>query len=71
MPLMEEVQIGARALLVIHFTWFGYIAHVSYWGGGGILLVHIKISALMAAIEEGEGGVRNLWFRCKSNFRSL
>ncbi len=29
------VHIGARALLGIKLIWFGYIARLSQWGGGG------------------------------------
>jgi hypothetical protein len=37
--LTGGVHIGARALFDIHFIWFGYIACLSQWGGGGILFV--------------------------------
>ncbi len=29
------VHIGARALHVLNLIWFGYIARLSQWGGGG------------------------------------
>jgi hypothetical protein len=32
------VHIGARALLGINLIWFGYIARLSQWGGGGVFL---------------------------------
>ncbi len=30
-----RVHIGAMALHVLHLIWFGYIARLSQWGGGG------------------------------------
>jgi hypothetical protein len=36
-PLLFKggVHIGARALHVLNLIWFGYIARLSLWGGGG------------------------------------
>jgi hypothetical protein len=30
-----EVYVGARALHFLNLKWFGYIASLSQWGGGG------------------------------------
>ncbi len=48
-------HIGTKALLGINFIWFGSIAHLSQWGGGGILLVQM-ISTWLCYAEEGGWG---------------
>ncbi len=35
LSLIGRVHIGARALLDINLIWFGYIARLTQWGGGG------------------------------------
>ncbi len=35
LSFIEGVHIGARALLDINLIWFGYIARLFQWGGGG------------------------------------
>jgi hypothetical protein len=49
--LQGEFHIGARALLDINFIWFGHIARLSRWGGGGILLVQIITTCLRFALR--------------------
>jgi hypothetical protein len=46
------VHIGVRALLVIYLIWFGFIAHLSQWGGGGIFLL-VRIYLPSQSPEEG------------------
>jgi hypothetical protein len=57
--LQGVVYIAARALLDIIFLWFGYIACLSQWGGGGYF---------SRSNEEG-GGVRTLWVEAKERLR--
>jgi hypothetical protein len=57
----EGVYIGARALLDISLIWFGYIARLSQWGGGGhILLVQMISTCLICASRKGRGA-STLW----------
>jgi hypothetical protein len=35
LSLIKKVHIGARALLDMKLTWFGYIARLSQWGREG------------------------------------
>jgi hypothetical protein len=35
--LTGGVDNGARALHVLNFIWFGYVASLSQWGGGGVI----------------------------------
>jgi hypothetical protein len=46
------VHIGARALFVPNLIWFGFIARLSQWGGGGNFLVQ----TIFTCREEGRGG---------------
>ncbi len=59
LSLIEGVHIGARALLYTYLILFGYIARVSHWEEGIILL----FCQLSRRIEEGGGGggVSTLW----------
>jgi hypothetical protein len=34
--MKRSVGVGELALLDIKFIWFGYIAHLSQWGGRGV-----------------------------------
>jgi hypothetical protein len=36
LSFLKGGHIGVRALLFINLIWFGYIARLSQWGGGGI-----------------------------------
>ncbi len=53
-------------LLDIKVIWFGYIAHLSQWGGGGILPVQM-ISSSFATLRKGGGEVSTLWSNLSSS----
>ncbi len=57
---------AARALLDINLIWFGYIARISQWEGGGILLVQIISTCLRCACIGRGGGVSTLWLYLRS-----
>jgi hypothetical protein len=42
LSFIEGVHIGARALHVLNLIWFGYIARLSQWGGGGGVISSFK-----------------------------
>jgi hypothetical protein len=52
--------IGARALLDINLIWFGYIADLSQWGGGGYYSFKWFLPAV-ASLKGGGGGGSALW----------
>jgi hypothetical protein len=53
---MGRVPIGAKSLLDINFIWFGYIARLSHWGGGGCFTRSIYFYLPYLRLEEGGGG---------------
>jgi hypothetical protein len=53
---MEGLHISARAPHAINWIWFGYIARLFQWGGGGgILLVQMISTGLRCAQRQGGG----------------
>ncbi len=46
LSFIGEVHIGVRALNVLNLIWFGYIARLSQWGGGGNFLVQMISTCL-------------------------
>jgi hypothetical protein len=52
------VHFGARALHVLNLIWFGYIARLSQWGGGNLL---VQMISTCRPSRRGRGGVGTLW----------
>jgi hypothetical protein len=45
-----------------HLIWFGFIAHLSQWGGGGIFACSNDFYQPLQYQEEGRGeGISTLW----------
>jgi hypothetical protein len=50
------VHFGARALHVLNLIWFGYIARLSQWGGGNLL---VQMISTCRPSRRGRGGGRH------------
>ncbi len=53
----SSVPWGLRVMTV----WFGYIARLSQWGGGGIIYLNKLFLHVVASLRGGGGGVSTLW----------
>ncbi len=56
LSLIGGVHIGAIALLDINLIWFGYIARLSQWGGGGYFPGSYHSTCLRCTWEKGGWG---------------
>ncbi len=56
LSIIEGVHIGARALHVLNLIWFGWIARLSQWGGGGQFPRSNDIYLPSHAWRKGVGG---------------